>query len=269
MRGSSADSLRTVTEYLGSAVDGGGDAARIADDLFAVCDVLRREPTLRRVATDVSVESRAKSDLVRQLFGDGLDDRSMDLVANAVGLRWSATRDLGDALEQLGVIAVVRDADGAGQADALEDQMFEVARVVEDNVDLRDALSDTSRSFEDRRALVRDLLADKATAPTVRLVEQALSGTYRTVSLALDAYRKIAAEHRDRLVAVVRVARGLDDREVQRLESALSSQYDRPVHVNVLVDPAVIGGVKVQIGDDVIDGSVASRLDDARRRLAG
>jgi F-type H+-transporting ATPase subunit delta len=65
------------------------------------------------------------------------------------------------------------------------------------------------------------------------------------------------------------VARELSDADRQRLQGALARQYDRPVHLNVVVDPEVVGGVKVEIGDDVIDGTVASRLDDARRRLAG
>jgi len=72
-----------------------------------------------------------------------------------------------------------------------------------------------------------------------------------------------------RLVATVRVAHELGDADSQRLQGALARQYDRPVHLNVVVDPDVVGGVKVEIGDDVIDGTVASRLDDARRRLAG
>ncbi len=67
----------------------------------------------------------------------------------------------------------------------------------------------------------------------------------------------------------MRVARELPDGDLQRLQGALARQYDRPVQLNVVVDPEVVGGVKVEIGDDVIDGTVASRLDDARRRLAG
>lgn len=269
MRGASADSLATLTDALRDAVDGGADASRVASDLFAVADVLRREPGLRRVATDVSVTAGAKSELVRQIFADKLDRASVDLVAAAVGRRWAATRDLADALEHLGVVSVVRSAEQTGQADALEDELFALERLVADNPELRDALSDPARSAEDKRSLLHELLDGKATPATLRLAEQSLSGSHRTVVAAIDAYQRIAAAHRERLVATVRVARTLSDQDAQRLSGVLARQYDRPVHLNVVVDPEVIGGIRVEIGDDVIDGTVSSRLDEARRRLAG
>jgi F-type H+-transporting ATPase subunit delta len=269
MRGASAESLATLTEALGSAVESGADPARMADDLFGVAEILAREPSLRRVATDTSVSAAAKADLVRGLFRDKLDAASLDLVATAAGRRWARTRDLGDALEHLGVVAVVTGADRTGQADSLEDELFGFGRLVTENPELRDALSDPARSVQDKRALLRGLLEGRATSAAIRLAEQAVAGMHRTVAVAVAEYQKVAAQHRSRLVATVRVARELPDADKQRLEGALSSQYGRPVHLNVLVDPQVIGGMKVEIGDDVIDGTVSSRLDDARRRLAG
>lgn len=269
MRGASADSLAALTEALSATVAGGADADRVADDLFGVAQILVREPSLRRVTTDVSLAPAAKSDLVRGIFDDQLDPASLDLVAQAAGRRWAATRDLGDALEQLGVVAVVWAAEGADRADQLEDELFGVERLVSENPGLRDALSDPSRSVDDKRALLHGLLEGNATAQTIRLAEQAIAGTHRTVAVALENYKQVAARHRHRLVGTVRVARELEEQDAQRLESALAEQYGRPVHLNVVVDPEVIGGIKVEIGDDVIDGTVASRLDEARRRLAG
>jgi F-type H+-transporting ATPase subunit delta len=190
-------------------------------------------------------------------------------VSSAVAQRWAATRDLADALEDLGVVAVVKGADRAGQADALEDELFAVEQLVSENPGLRDALSDPSRSADDKHALLKSLLEGRATAATIRLAQQAVVSSHRTVSLAIEAYQKVAADNRHRLVATVRVARELGDADRQRLQGALARQYDRPVHLNVVVDPDVVGGVKVEIGDDVIDGTVATRLDEARRRLAG
>jgi F-type H+-transporting ATPase subunit delta len=169
----------------------------------------------------------------------------------------------------MGVVAVIRAADADGQADAVEHELFTVSRLVTDNPSLRDALSDPARDVPDKQQLIRTLLDDKAARGTIQLVEQAVTGTYRTIALAIEAYQKIAATERDRLVALVRVARPLSDQESQRLASALGHHYGRRVDLNELVDPEVLGGVRVEVGDDVIDGTVASRLEEARRRLAG
>ncbi len=206
---------------------------------------------------------------MRGILGGRVADASLQIVATAARRRWAATRDLADALEHTGVVAAVRNAERAGQADALEDELFSFRRLVSQNAALRDALSDPARSREDKRALLHGLLQGKVTESSLRLAEQSLSGSHRTVVLAVEEYERIAAEHRHRLNATVRVARELGEADVQRLQGVLARQYGRPVQLNVVVDPELLGGVKVEIGDDVIDGTVATRLDEARRRLAG
>ncbi len=258
-RGASAESVASLQETLDDSVSG--------TDLFAVAAVLRAEPGLRRIATDVAIAAGAKAGLVNEVFGGKVGPGAGALVERAVQRRWTVARDLADALEQLGVVAVVRSADA--DSDRLADELFGVAQMVKDHPDLRDALSDPSRSASDKGTLVRGLLDGKALPATVTLVEQALAGTYRTVGVALNEYQRVAAEVHQERVATVRVARSLSDDELQRLGAALERQYDRPVHLNVVVDPVVIGGIRVEIGDDVIDGTVLSRLDDARRQLAG
>jgi F-type H+-transporting ATPase subunit delta len=269
MRGASAESLATLTESLGQAVSGGADATQVAEDLFGVSALLGAEPSLRRVLTDPSMADEAKSGLVRTILSDKVGAAALDLVAQAAALRWAATRDLGDVLEHLGVVALVLGAEKAGQADALENELFGFGRLVSENPDLRDVLSDQSRSIADRRALVHGLLDGKVTPAAARLAEQTVAGTHRTVAVAVEEYQKIAAAHRSRIVGVVRVARELSEQDRARLEAALTRQYSRTVRLNVVVDPSVIGGIKVELGDDVIDGTVSSRLDDARRKLAG
>ncbi|HZJ06663.1 MAG TPA: F0F1 ATP synthase subunit delta [Nocardioidaceae bacterium] len=269
MRGASADSLAALTAALDAAVDDGADATRVGEDLFAVARVLRDEPGLRRMVTDVSVDGDAKSGFVRDLFGDQFSAETLDIVAQAVGLRWAGSRDLGDALEELGVVAVVKAADQDNQADRVEDELFAFGRLVTGTPGLRDALSDPARSAADKGGLLHSLLDGKVSSATIRLAEQAVVGMHRTVGVAINEYQKVAAEAHNRNVATVRVARELSEGDLRRLESALEGQYGRKVHLNVLVDPDVVGGIRVEIGEDVIDGTVASRLDDARRRLAG
>ncbi len=266
-RGASAEALRMLSGELDSALDGGADAASVGSALFSVAQVLRAEPSLRRVATDVSVATPAKQGLVREIFEGKVDPAALGIVAAAVDHRWTATRDLADVLEHLGVVAVVRSADA--DSGRLSDELFEFGRIVADNPSLRDALSDPARSVDDKAQLLHGLLDGKALPATVSLAEQALAGSYRTVGVALQAFQQVAADVHEQKVATVRVARPLSDGELSRLADALSRRYDRDVHLNVIVDPHVIGGIRVEIGDDVIDGTVVSRLDEARRKLAG
>ncbi|MFN8193897.1 MAG: F0F1 ATP synthase subunit delta [Nocardioidaceae bacterium] len=266
-RGTSAEALAALTATFEDALGGGADAARVADDLFAVAGVLRAEPALRRVATDVSVAATAKQDLVSQIFGDKVADASLLVLRTAVGRRWTATRDLADALEHVGVVAAVRSAEP--DSSRLVDELFTFGQVVGENPDLRDALSDPARSVDDKATLLHALLDGKALPATVRLAQQSLHGSYRTVGAALSAFQQVAADVHEQKVATVRVARPLTDGEAERLAQALSETYHRDVHLNVVVDPEVLGGIRVEIGDDVIDGTVASRLDAARRKLAG
>lgn len=271
-RGASAETVAALADELSSAVSGQvsgatAKAAASADALFEVSQTLREEAALRRFVTDASVPAEAKAGLVRDVFGGKVDDVTLGLLTSAVGRRWTQGRDLADGLEHLSEIALVRSAgDDAGR---LADELFAVAQTVQENPELRDALSDPARSAKDKSALIDSLLAGKALPATVALTKQALAGTYRTVSVALAEYQKVAGAVHGESVATVRVAAPLPDADLDRLTAALTSRYGRPVHVNVLVDPAVIGGIKVEIGDDVIDGTVASRLDDARRALAG
>lgn len=267
MRGASGEALVALQQQLAGSL-GQADPATVGQQLFSVAALLRSEAGLRRVVTDISTAGEAKAELVRGLLGDQLDAATLEIVTDAVRRRWTATRDLADALEHLGVVAVVRSV-GDADAERLADELFTVGQLVGENPDLRSALSDATRSAADRRSLVSGLLEGKALPATVLLTGQALSGSYRSVGVAIEEFQKIAASVHDERVAKVRVAHELTDADRERLARALSQQYGRAVHLNVVVEPSLLGGMRVEIGDDVIDGTVAARLDDARRKLAG
>ena len=267
-RGAAADAVATLTGELATTVSGSPEvAAQVSGDLFSVATTLRAEATLRRFVTDASVAPQARQGLVDQVLGGKVSEQALGLLRSAVSRRWVKTRDLADALEHLSVVALVISA--GDQASRLADELFEFAQAVKENPSLRDALSDPARSHHDKARLVDDLLAGKALPATSSLVVQALGGSHRTVGVALAEYQKVAAEAQHQGVATVRVAHDLPELERTRLAGALERQYGRPVHLNVVVDPSVLGGVRVEIGDDVIDGTISGRLEDARRRLVG
>ncbi|WP_435771694.1 F0F1 ATP synthase subunit delta [Nocardioides sp. SYSU DS0651] len=264
-RGASAEAAAALTDQVGGMAE--ASAGKVAEDLFAVAQSVRAEGALRRYATDQSVPAEARTGVVSQVFGGKVDPATLDLLTGAARRRWTRTRDFADALEHLGVVAAVRSAGSEGER--LVDELFAVRRLVNDNSDLRNALSDPARSGADKARLVESLLAGKTLPATVLLVRQALAGSYRTVTAALEDYEKTAAEVHGEGVATVHVARPLSDSDQQRLASALQRQYGRPIHLNVVVEPEVLGGIRVEVGDHVIDGTVSSRLDDARRKIAG
>jgi F-type H+-transporting ATPase subunit delta len=267
LRGASAEALAGLTGRLDDEIGTNQSAAALGDELFSVSQLFRTEAALRRYATDASLAAETKQGMVQQVFSDRVSAQALDLLTDAAGRRWTLSRDLPDVLERLSEIAIVRSA--GAKAGQVTDELFALAGIVDSHPQLRDALSDPARSVDDKAALLDSLLGDKALAATVTLAKQSLAGTYRTMTAALASYRRVAAETQGETVATVRVARPLAAADERRLSELLSSQYDTTVHLNVVVDPEVLGGLRVEIGDEVIDGTIASRLDDARRRLAG
>jgi F-type H+-transporting ATPase subunit delta len=267
LRGASAEALADLTGQLDEAIGGVRQAATLADELFTVSQLLRSEAGLRRFATDASLAPDTKRGMVQQVFGDRLDERTLALLTEAAGRRWTRSRDLPDVLERLSEIAAVRSA--GAKSGAVADQVFQLSRIIDGNPQLRDALSDPARSVDDKSALLDSLVGGKVDAATLTLAKQGLAGTYRTMTAALATYRVVAAESQGETVATVRVARPLSAATLRRLGETLNTQYDTTVHLNVVVDPDLLGGVRVEIGDQVIDGTISGRLDDAWRRLAG
>lgn len=280
MRGASRASLAELRERLtATSGDGRGDgavtpdaraAARLGGELFAVVHLLDRQHSLRRTLSDPAKPPGEKVRVVRALLAGRVAQATEELAAAAVALRWSSPRDLADAVEQLAVIALVMSADAEGTLDDLEDGLFRFGRVVDSEPRLRAVLSDPTASPEGKHDLLTTLLEGKVAEPTLRLIDEtAQHPRGRSLDANLEQYARLAAGWRQRLIAAVRTATELSGDQRNRLAAALGAVYGRQVHLNVVLDPGVIGGLSVQVGDEVIDGTVASRLETVRRRLAG
>ncbi|MBP5921139.1 F0F1 ATP synthase subunit delta [Streptomyces sp. LBUM 1483] len=270
MNGASREALAAARTRLDALTDSRSvDAARLADELAAVTALLDREVSLRRVLTDPAQAGEAKAELAGRILGGQVGATTVDLVSGLVRSRWSQPRDLVDALEQLASVADLTAAQQSGSLDDVEDELFRFGRIVASNTELRAALTDRAAGASAKSELLRSLLGGRAKATTERLVTRLVAAPRgRSLEAGLDSLSKLAAERRDRVVAVVTSAVPLSDAQKRRLGAALAKLYGRAMHLNLDVDPEVLGGIRVLVGDELINGSIADRLEDAGRRLA-
>lgn len=234
-------------------------------DLFAVVDALESSPTLRRALSDPGTAEDGRETLARGLLEGKVSPAAVDLVAAAVRMRWAGGRTLASALERQAVRAVMRQAESAQQLEEVEDELFRFARLVESSSALRNSLSDRSAGTQRRQTLVSDLLEGKAAEPTVLLGRRAVLARERTFSHTLEGYIGLAADQKDRVIATVRVAQPISTDQAERLRVALTRQVGRDIALQVVVDPQVLGGARIELGNEIIEGTVGARLDEARR----
>ncbi|ARX86443.1 MULTISPECIES: F0F1 ATP synthase subunit delta [Streptomyces] len=269
--GASREALAAARERLDALTDSTSvDAKQLADELAAVTAMLDREVSLRRVLTDPAQSGEAKAELASRLLGGKVGGETADLVAGMVRSRWSQSRDLVDGLEELTNLADLTAAQKSGALDNVEDELFRFGRIVSSSTELRSALTDRAANATAKSGLVHGLLDRRADVVTERLVERLVTAPRgRSLEEGLESLSKLAADRRQRMVAVVTSAVPLSDQQKQRLGAALAKIYGRQMHLNLDVDPTVLGGIRVQVGDEVINGSIADRIEDAHRRMAG
>ena len=150
----------------------------------------------------------------------------------------------------------------------VEDELFAFGKALEQQPTLREALTDAAIPAENRKAVVREILNDRAQDVTVNLIWFAVeSGHAKDLGKIVATVSAIAAERREHQLAEVRSAVPLDESQRARLAAALSTATGHSIEVKVVVDPTVVGGVVARVGDEVFDGSISSRLDDAKQQL--
>jgi F-type H+-transporting ATPase subunit delta len=245
-----------------------GQAETVGGDLFSVLHLLDTEHGLRRALSDPARPADEKGSIAVALLHGKISEPAEELVVATVRARWASSGDMTDALEQVAVEAFAIAAQDRNQLDDLEDELFRFSRVVATEPELRGALSEPTAPDEGKQQLLETLLGGKVTPITLRLVtEMSLHPRGRSLVDSLDTCTRIAAERRRRLIAVVRTAADLTEPQRQRLAQALAGIYGHEVYVNVVIDPTVVGGLTVQVGDELIDGSVVTRLGGLRRKL--
>jgi F-type H+-transporting ATPase subunit delta len=268
--GSSRASVLALRKNLAEVVNKQSPAelAQFANDLFVILSVLSSSIGVRRALTDNARDASAKAELISNLFGKNISSAAQSLLASAASLRWSSPGEIADAIENLAVEAESAVADKNGELEKLENQLFDFARVLKANPDLRQALNTSTDTDEGKLALLEAVIKGKYSSSTLNLLRKVVTlRRGRSIDATLAAYSHYVSSRKDRLVAHVKSAVELSSSQIEKLVAALTKQMGRPVHINLEIDPKVLGGISIRYADDVIDGTIVNRIAEAGRAL--
>lgn len=252
---------------LDRALDAQESSPELAAELFAVADLLGGQVSLRNALADPTVPDDRRRELADGVFAARLGPATAAVVRAAVGLRWGTASGVVAAIDRQGVRALFAHALAAGTLDTVEDELFRFIRTVIGAPPLRQVLDDRTAPVAARQQLVDDLLAGKVDPDTLALARRAVARATVSFEATAEGYLGLAAAIRQRAVATVTVAHPLSAGHKQRLQAAIERQLGRQVSLQVVVDPSVLGGARVQVGDEVIEGTVAGRLAAASKQL--
>jgi F-type H+-transporting ATPase subunit delta len=269
--GKSRQSLASLRGTLDEKLKGvsSADCTAISHGLFLVLASLNSSIGLRRAFTDPSRDLAAKSALISDLFGKSISSIAKSLLESAASLRWSSPVDVTSAVEQLAIESEATAANADGNLDRIQEELFAFATLLGDNADLRSALAIANVEAHFKSELLAAVIGGKVAPSTLRLVTElvnALNG--RNIELTLDLYIQTVAARRNRSIAVIRTRSALTAVQSEKLTALLTKQMGQPVQLNVEIDPSVLGGISIRFKDEMIDGTISTRVAEAGRALA-
>ncbi len=268
MRSSSAGSLANVRETWEALLrEHEGEELAFAREIFAAASILASHRSLSRALTDPSRNEADRAQLARDVFASAVTEEVLDLLVGLARGRWSKPKDLALSLDELGLFTAILGAERQDELVIVEEQLYRTIRVLRRTRDLRVALSDRSRSTADRVGLAQRVFV--GVTPTVRLllgraVEVAPGEPLvRSLSHDIDA----VADRAHHLVASVTVAAPLTRAQQDRLTRILNVRYGQEVSVHTKIETSIIGGIRIRVGEDVIDGTLRTRIKGVRTTL--
>jgi F-type H+-transporting ATPase subunit delta len=262
--------LASYAEGLLDQAAGRGQAAidQVESDLVELARLLVHQVRLRKVLADPGLPPEPKRALLEDLGQGRLEDASVELLATVASHQRVPLRHFPDLLASLAAMAAFAAADRAGDLDQVEGELFFVATLIEQQPAVRSALTNPGLPVANKQALLADLLAGRVgrrTAALVDLLVELHEG--HDLDTQLKDWAEVAAARRNRVVAEVRSAVELDDARRTRLAEVLTRVVGKPVILQVSIDKAILGSVVVRVGDELFDGSIRSRLEQAREAL--
>lgn len=256
------DASRKALAAAGATVDVGQ-----AEALFGVGRAIAESGQLASILADPASDTASKDRALTAVFGARLSGIAATLARAIVAERWSNADDLMGGFEEIAVRAA---AMAAGPSASIEAEIFAFSRAVSSDAELELTLGSKLGDSEGKAALAARLLKGKANPATVAIVTALVAQPRgRRIGALLTHAAALVADQAGASVATVSSAQALTPAQLSAVATSLTKTYGRAILVNAVVDPDLIGGIRIQVGDDVIDGSVASRLNELRRELVG
>ena len=245
------------------------DAWRIGNELFTITKVLDDSIQLERALTDPSRPVADKVAVLKELLGDNAHPMTMEIMTDLVSRRWSRARDIANAVEDFGVDAMMYYADATDATLQVSIELSELHSALLNLPVVRAKLYDYQATSEARVKLFREVFSGKTlNKVTMRLAEHATCNLRRrryleTIQWLINKFSR----HMGESMVTVTTATPLKKEQIKRLVEVYSAKVGRQVHINSVVDPTVLGGMRIQVGDDVTDNTVVAQLQNLHRKV--
>ena len=245
------------------------DAWRIGNELFTITKVLDDSIQLERALTDPSRPVADKVAVLKELLGDNAHPMTMEIMTDLVSRRWSRARDIANAVEDFGVDAMMYYADATDATLQVSIELSELHSALLNLPVVRAKLYDYQATSEARVKLFREVFSGKTlNKVTMRLAEHATCNLRRrryleTIHWLINKFSR----HMGESMVTVTTATPLKKEQIKRLVEVYSAKVGRQVHINSVVDPTVLGGMRIQVGDEVTDNTVVAQLQNLHRKV--
>lgn len=245
------------------------DAWRIGNELFTITKVLDDSIQLERALTDPSRPVADKVAVLKELLGDNAHPMIMEIMTDLVSRRWSRARDIANAVEDFGVDAMMYYADATDATLQVSIELSELHSALLNLPVVRAKLYDYQATSEARVKLFREVFSGKTlNKVTMRLAEHATCNLRRrryleTIQWLINKFSR----HMGESMVTVTTATPLKKEQIKRLVEVYSAKVGRQVHINSVVDPTVLGGMRIQVGDEVTDNTVVAQLQNLHRKV--
>ena len=271
MKAASREAQTKVSEQLDQLIQGAGDTVAVAlqlgTELFLTVDQLDAERALRIAVADNSLDAAQRRGIINDVFGAKVAEPTAQILAAAASEEWSNPREFRAGLINLGRRALMKGAEAQGQLEQVENELYQLSTLLEKERKLTQLLSDRTATAAQKRGLLANVIYGKVTTVTEALALQVIGRPEHHPVDDLAALAADVAALRGKAVARVVTAQALSEAQRDALAQKLENTYGREMAIHSEVDPSLLGGLTIRVGDELIDGSTRGKLNRMRTDL--